>query len=230
MNLSIIIPTYNEAENIGKVVTDLLKYSAGKNIEILVIDANSSDGTAQKAQQAGATVLNAPKTGRATQMNFGATKATGDVYYFVHADVGIHPDYVADIQQALHNGYQAGCYRFKFNSSHLLLQVNSYCTRFKGLMSRGGDQTLFITQKLFTQLKGFDEHYVIMEDFDIIIRIRKITNFYIVPKDVMVSARKYQTNTWLRVQVANLTAFSMFFLKISPTRIAKTYKRMLNYR
>jgi hypothetical protein len=69
-----------------------------------------------------------------------------------------------------------------------------------------------------------------MEDFEIILRIRKVASFYIVPQDVRVSARKYETNSWLRVQLANLTAFSLFFLKVSPTRIARTYKAMLNYR
>ena len=69
-----------------------------------------------------------------------------------------------------------------------------------------------------------------MEDFDIIVRIRKVARFAIIPKDVLVSARKYDTNSWLRVQLANLTAFSLFFLKVPPTRIARTYKALLNYR
>jgi len=97
-------------------------------------------------------------------------------------------------------------------------------------MSRGGDQTLFVTCALFEQLGGFNERFVIMEDFEIIIRIRRLASFFIVPQDVVVSARKYETNGWLRVQLANLTAFSLFFLKVSPARIARTYKAMLHYR
>ena len=69
-----------------------------------------------------------------------------------------------------------------------------------------------------------------MEDFEIIQRIRRVASFFIVPQDVLVSARKYETNGWLRVQLANLPAFSLFFLKASPGRIARTYKAMLNYR
>ena len=228
--LSIIIPTYNEAANIAAVVESLFKYAPAHSIEVLVVDANSLDGTAEAARQAGATVLQSPKPGRAAQMNHGARHATGEVLYFVHADVGIHPEYVATIAAAVAQGYQAGCYRFRFASTHLLLRINSYGTRFKGLMSRGGDQTLFITRDLFQRLYGFNERFVIMEDFDIIIRIRRVARFLIVPKDVVVSARKYETNSWLRVQLANLTAFSLFFLKVSPVRIARTYKAMLNYR
>ena len=230
MLLSVIIPTYNEAATIGRLVADLRRYAPPGTVEILVVDAGSPDGTAAAARAAGATVLEAARPGRATQMNEGAKQARGDLFYFVHADVGIHPDYVATIRAAVGRGYAAGCYRFRFDSPHPLLRINSYGTRFKGIMSRGGDQTLFTTRALFEQLGGFDERFVIMEDFEIIQRIRRVARFYIVPQNVVVSARKYETNSWLRVQLANLTAFAMYFLKLPPTRIASTYKALLNYR
>lgn len=228
MKLSIIIPTFNEAANIARLVGELRRHAADRPVEIVVVDAHSPDGTAELARQAGATVLLPPRPGRAFQMNYGAARATGDVLYFVHADVSIHPDYVATIGQAVAQGHAAGCYRFRFDSTHPLLRINSYGTRFKGIMSRGGDQTLFVTRALFQQLGGFNEHFVVMEDFEIIQRIRRVASFLIVPQDVLVSARKYQNNSWLRVQLANLTAFSLYFLKVSPVRIARTYKSMLN--
>ena len=230
MLISVIIPTYKEAANITRVVEDLRRYDPNCAVEVLVVDANSPDGTAEVARRVGAIVLQSPKPGRAAQMNFGAAQASGDILYFVHADVGIHPDYVAAIRAAVAQGHEAGCYRFRFDSRHPLLRINSYGTRFPGIMSRGGDQTLFITRTLFQRLGGFDEQFVIMEDFDIIVRIRRVASFAIIPQDVLVSARKYETNGWLRVQLANLTAFSLFFLKVSPGRIARTYKAMLHYR
>ncbi|MET4107603.1 TIGR04283 family arsenosugar biosynthesis glycosyltransferase [Hymenobacter sp. UYP22] len=228
--LSVIIPTYNEAANIGRLVADLRRHAPPGTVEILVVDAGSPDGTAEVARAAGATVLPAPKPGRAAQLNYGASQARGDVFYFVHADVGIHPGYVATIAAAVAQGHAAGCYRFRFDSPHPLLRINSYGTRFKGIMSRGGDQTLFVTRALFEQLGGFNERFVIMEDFEIIQRIGRLASFHIVPLDVVVSARKYETNSWLRVQLANLTAFAMYFLKLPPPRIARTYKALLNYR
>ena len=228
MTLSVIIPTLNEAAHIGQLICALKQYGGPHLTDLLVVDGGSTDTTVARAKEAGATVVVSPRAGRANQMNYGASLTTGDVLYFVHADVQIHPDFVADIRQAVTNGSDAGCYRFKFASEHPLLKLNSYGTRFPGIMSRGGDQTLFITRTLFTKLGGFRERYVVMEDFDIIARIREAGRFCIIPKDVIVSARKYETNSWLRVQVANLTAFSLFFMDVSPTRIARTYRRMLH--
>lgn len=229
--LSVIIPTYNEAPHIAGLVQQLRQLGPpGEAVEILVVDAHSVDGTAALAEAAGATVLHAPRPGRAAQMNYGAAHATGRILYFVHADVGICPDYVPTIGRAVAAGYPAGCYRFRFDSPHPMLRLNSYGTRFPGLMSRGGDQTLFITRELFGQLGGFNERFVVMEDFEIIQRIRRVAAFYIVPESVVVSARKYEHNSWLRVQLANLTAFALYFMRVEPTRIARTYKTLINHR
>ncbi len=228
MTLTVIVPTLNEAGHIGQLICDIQQYDGTHLTDLLVVDGGSTDNTVAQAQAAGARVISSAQPGRANQMNYGARLAIGDVLYFVHADVKIHPDFVADVRQAVAGGNDAGCYRFKFASEHPMLKLNSYGTRLPGLMSRGGDQTLFITQSLFNRLGGFQKRYVIMEDFDIITRIRAVARFCIIPKDVIVSARKYEANSWLRVQVANLTAFSLFFMNISPIRIAKTYRKMLN--
>ena len=227
MTFSAIIPTHNEAENIGQLVRDLRLHGGSQLLDILVVDSGSTDGTPSIARQAGAWVHQSPKLGRAAQMNVGASLVTGEILYFIHADVQINPDFVRDIEQAVKQGCEAGCYRFRFDSDKRMLRVNSYGTRFPGIMSRGGDQTLFITRSLFDQLTGFNERFVVMEDFEIIQRIKKVARFAIIPKDVLVSARKYDRNSWLRVQLANLTAFSLFFLQVSPNRIASTYRKML---
>jgi hypothetical protein len=97
-------------------------------------------------------------------------------------------------------------------------------------MCRGGDQTLFITKTLFLKLGGFNEYYTIMEDYDLIQRIREHAKFKIIPENVLVSARKYEKNSWLRVQSANFIVFMMYFLKKHPSQMKEAYSKMLNYR
>jgi rSAM/selenodomain-associated transferase 2 len=231
VNLSIIIPTYNEAANIGPLVAHLLHNGGNTLAEVIVADGGSTDNTLALATQAGARAVNAPKRGRAAQMNHGAALATGDVLYFVHADARPPANFVGDIAQALDEGYSSGCYRFRFDSDRWLLRLNSYFTRFDSLTVRGGDQTLFVKRSLFEALGGFDEYYVIMEEYDFLRRLwaKNKQTFKLIQKDVLISARKYERNSWLRVQLANLVAMTMFRTGAAPVRIAQTYKKMLNY-
>lgn len=230
MTFSIIIPTLNEADNITKLVPFLKKNSDNRLLEIIVVDAQSTDETVAKARAHGAKVLASAKRGRAVQMNLGAQKAMGEVLYFIHADCTPPKSYLNDIEQSITEGYPIGCYRYRFDNQSFMLRINAYFNRFEPLWCRGGDETLFITKDTFEHLNGFDENFCIMEEYDFIKRARAIFPFKIIPKYTVVSARKYETNSWIRVQIANMTAFNMFRFGVSSEKIAHTYRQMLNYR
>lgn len=231
MKVSVIIPTLNEATNIDLLLRFLLQNSDDSLEEIIVVDAQSTDNTEGIAQLAGAITLRSTQKGRAIQMNQGAAIAKGDILYFVHADCVPPPSYLRDIKEAIMEGYDLGCYRYRFDSTSFILKINAFFTRFSPLWCRGGDETLFISKSFFNNLNGFDEYYVVMEEYDFIKRAKaNPANFKIIPKYAIVSARKYLTNSWLQVQLANFRAFRMFKKGINPKIIAETYKRQLNYR
>ncbi len=229
VRVSVIIPTYNEEKVIASLVAHLLANAGEAVEEVLVIDGGSTDQTTARAQAAGAQVHLSPWKGRADQMNYGAKIARGNVFYFVHADTQPPTGYVADIQESLRMGYLIGGYRSRFEAVHPLLTLNSYFSRFSRLTCRGGDQTLFVTRELFAQLRGYDNYYVVMEDFDFIRRARCQTNFRIVPREARVSARKYQNNSYGRVTVANFIVFTMFRLGFSPRQLLRTYQWIVDY-
>ena len=229
MKISIIIPTYNEEAAIGQLVSFLKNNAQGAVADIIVVDGGSQDQTLKLAEAAGAKALLAPQKGRAIQMNFGVSQATGDLFYFVHADALPPATYVNDILAALTEGYVIGCYRFRFDSKKILLKINSYCTRFDRIMCRGGDQSLFVTKAVFTEFKGYRNEYVIMEEYEFIRRVRQKYAFKIIPKDVIVSARKYDQNGDLRVNLANLTVFILFLAGCSPYKLLHIYKRLINH-
>lgn len=228
MFLSIIIPTYNESEQILNLLGQLQKVSH-KNVEILVVDGGSSDDTQSLTESMGIKFISSPTKGRAKQMNYGAKQANGEVLYFVHADTLPPVSFFEDIESSIQEGFPIGCYRFKFDSNKKILKVNSFFTRFDRLMCRGGDQSLYITRNLFDELKGYCEEHKVMEDYDIIIRARKKYSFKIIPKNVLVSARKYDHNSYLKVNIANFIVFMMFYTKVDHDRIIRFYKRMLNH-
>jgi rSAM/selenodomain-associated transferase 2 len=229
MKLSVIVPTLNESKNISELIPFLVKQGGDFINEIIVVDGGSTDSTREIAASLGARVLLSDQKSRAVQMNLGALHATGNTLYFVHADTRPLGSFAADIQKALIKGYKAGCYRYRFDSESFLLRLNSWFTRFNGLFSGGGDQTLFITRDFFNTLGGYDTDFCLMEDFELVKRIKKKAKFYIIPKTMTVSARKYRQNSWLRVQLANLYVFTLFHFGVAPEKLKNSYAILLHH-
>ena len=230
MKISIIIPTYNEEENIEKLISYLRCVEQKSAIEIIVADGGSTDNTMQLAQINGAIATLSTIKGRAGQMNHGVDFATGDVLYFIHADSRPPLTYFTDIKNAINYGLDCGCYRSQFDSNKLLLKINAFFTRFNFLFCRGGDQTIFVTKALFEKVGGYKPEMLIMEDYDFLARIRKHGKFKLFKKATIFSARKYDENSWLKVQLANFKIVFMYKKGKSQQEMLATYKRMLNYR
>ena len=229
MEMSVIIPTLNEEKNIGKLLIYLKNQLQGVAFELIVADAGSSDNTSEISMKNGAIVLNCERMCRAHQMNEGARIAKGAILYFVHADARPPANFFEAIQSAINHGYELGCFRFKFDSNRFLLAINSYFTRFKALAFRGGDQTLYITEGAFKKLNGFNGKMRIMEEYDFIIRAKKLFKFKVIPKEVIVSARKYEENSYWRVNFANLVVFTLFRWGASQQFMLNTYNRLIKH-
>ncbi|HET8860867.1 TIGR04283 family arsenosugar biosynthesis glycosyltransferase [Marivirga sp.] len=227
--ITIIIPTLNEAENIGNLVHYLVENGKKSISEIIVSDASSEDGTQEIAEKLGVKLITSKVASRAHQMNQAAKMATGDILYFVHADANPPQSFVSDILAFIEKGYDFGCYRFKFDSKDPFLAVNSFFTRFKVLWCRGGDQTLFIKKSVFELNNGFNEEFVVMEDFELIKRLWKKYRFGIIPKSVLVSPRKYEDNSYWKVNMANLKIYRMFMKGYDPQILKEKYFQLIKH-
>ena len=224
--LSIIIPTYQEATFIGPLVSHCL---AQKGVlEVIVVDAASPDKTAKIAHEHGADVHPAIKPGRAPQMNQGAKAAKGPVLHFIHADSWPPVDFPKAIAEAVQQDYAAGCFRSRFVTTNRFLLANSYLTRFSGIVFRGGGQTLFCTAECFRQVGGYNNELMVMEEYDLIQRLKSHTAFRIIPENVQVSARKYSQHGAIRLQLAYAVIFVLFFLGLSQSRLISLYKRLIS--
>lgn len=228
VKVSIIIPTLNEEDYIRSLVCFLSNHADSDDFEVIVVDGGSTDHTLNViADFEEVRILHSDVASRPVQMNLGARHASHDLLYFVHADVRLPHSFYHDLKAAVKH-YDIGGYRYRFDSTNWLLRFNAFFTRFPMMWCRGGDQTLFIKRTLFEQLNGFDEYFTVMEDFDLIKRAKKLTPFCIIPKNVIVSARKYHHNNYLKVQLTNLKAFRMFKNGEHPEKIRQFYKKTLN--
>ena len=114
MHLSVIIPAFNEERLIGRclesVSTSLARNpKPGLKAEVIIVDNNSTDRTAQLATQAGARVVFEPINQIGRARNAGAAAATGEWLLFLDADSLLNPKLLADILAMIETGTHVGC-------------------------------------------------------------------------------------------------------------------------
>lgn len=220
MSLSIIIPCLNEYSNLRELLPFLIEHSKD-NTEIIVLDSiHSKDKTLQLCQQHNITYKKSKYNQRARQMNEGAELAAGNALMFLHADVRPPDDFVKQINAILSLKYDFGLFSYKFDSERWILKMNAFFTKFDGMYCGGGDQCHFMTKKIFQKTGGYDTNYDIMEDFEFFKRIKdRGYKYKLVNSRAIVSARKYNDNSYLRVNLTNLRALYMFRKGESPDKI-----------
>ncbi len=227
MKISIIIPVYNEEEFIAETIDQVIATSRNRVEEIIVVNGGSTDSTVQKVSETSAQVVTSPKKGRAAQMNYGAFKAKGDILYFLHADSIPPAGFDLKILSEVEHGSSAGCFRLAFDRDHWLLNFYAWCTRFDVDLFRFGDQSLFIKKDLFWEIGGFREDHVVMEDQEIIKRIKKRDSFSILSERVITSARKYRENGMLRLQLIFTLIVILYKLGFSQQKLVSVYRKLV---
>ncbi|MBK9107201.1 MAG: TIGR04283 family arsenosugar biosynthesis glycosyltransferase [Saprospiraceae bacterium] len=226
--ISIIIPTFNEEKYIPQLIIYLKSLEQIELAEIIVTDGGSQDKTLTLIQNDSIVLLSSRQKGRAAQMNFAAEKARGKFLYFLHADTR-PPQNI--IQLILDNAPKKAlsCLRYHFESDKFLLKINGYFTRFNGVWAGGGDQSLIIATDLFNLLGGFSNTKIIMEDFDLVQRASHVGYpLIILPHYMLVSARKYEHNTWLKVQLMNFITVLAWKMGASQDFLFAFYHKKLN--
>lgn len=226
--ISIIIPTYNEAPQIKAILRALWERDTARLVQqIIVSDGGSTDGTVEEASSENVQVVLSPQKGRAAQMNYGAEQTTQPVLYFLHADTLPPYGFTQDIAQAVQKGFSAGCFRLQFDVDHWFLKANCWFTRFDVDAIRFGDQSLFVTRPIFSQLGGFDESLWVMEDQELIKRLKKRVRFCILKKAVVTSARKYLDNGIYKTQAIFFVIYFLYRWGCSQNRLVATYRRLI---
>ena len=221
--LSIIIPTLNEAGSIEDTISHLQK---SKDVEIVVVDGGSRDKTIELARSLGARVV-LTEASKAAQMNAGAAASGGDVLLFLHADTHLPDNFDVKVMAAVNqDDFCAGAFSLGIDAQvrglRFIERVANWRSRF--FQMPYGDQALFVRRDLFNKIGGFPD-FPIMEDFELIRRLRRKGKIIILPESVRTSPRRYLNFGIFKTWFLNQIIVVAYYIGVPPERMARWYRR-----
>ncbi len=220
-DISVIIPVLNDAEALDLALSST-QDCAG--VERIVVDGGSSDESAEVAQSRGVKVVHSPP-GRARQMNAGAEVAEGPFLVFLHADTRLPEGFGHHVRRILtQSGVAAGAFQLQIDvpSARLRFIEKTANWRSQYLQMPYGDQAIFLRAELFREMGGFPD-LPIMEDFELIHRLKGRGRIVIAPAAVLTSARRWEKLGALRTTLINQLMILGFYLGFEPSSLARWY-------
>ena len=146
MKLSIIIPAYNESDNIKATINEVLsvmdKAAETDKVEIIVADDHSSDNTFETVQQINDSRVScirlSKRSGSHTAIRAGFREATGDTVMFMDADGQVDPSCIPEMLKKWHNGAKV-VWALRRSRKHEAKRISIPATLFYRIMTWLGD-------------------------------------------------------------------------------------------
>ena len=222
LSVSIIIPTFNEANNIAMTL-DNVSSLVEQGHECIVVDGGSSDETASICSAYPVTFLHSDK-GRATQLNYGASHASNTVLVFLHADSLLPACAVMEINKRLGNKTSWGRFNVKFTGKHFLLKVIAALMNVRSCITgiATGDQAMFVFKDIFESVHGFPE-ISLMEDIALSKTLKQYSTPACIKQAVITSSRRWETNGYIKTILLMWKIRLLYFFGVPADKLAKMY-------
>ncbi|MEY4509008.1 MAG: hypothetical protein RLZZ450_1130 [Pseudomonadota bacterium] len=180
MRISVITVCFNAARTLQDTLASVAR-QVYPDVEHIVVDGGSSDGTAALVKQHGTHVahfVSEPDRGIYDGMNKGLALATGDVIAFLNADdVYCHPHVLSQVADLMSDPELDACYAnlVYVDSVDVTRVVRVWKSRAfePGLFRRGwmpAHPTLFVRRRVFEEHGNFDIRFRQQADFDLAMR------------------------------------------------------------
>jgi glycosyltransferase involved in cell wall biosynthesis len=192
--VSVIIPTFNSEKQLP-ICLESIKKQIYDNIEIIIADGYSTDKTIEIASQYGAKIIQ-KKSPFTPRRNYGATKASGEIYYHMDSDMMLPKELVETAVKQIVDGYDGVIIPQRFGGEGFW----GKCKELEVLSSTNNDKLKicrFMRKKVFDAVGGYDESLEAGEDWDITQRIEK--NYRLIRINVYVTHGwgKYELSKWI---------------------------------
>lgn len=229
MSISVIIPTMNEEFSILKTleaVSRLVNIS-----EIIVVDGGSSDKTIEAVEnfQSGKEIklIKSSQANRGKQLDEGTKHASGDVFWFVHADTRPVQGCGKQIKELMrYDEIVGGNFEIVFDGTGRWSQFLTWL--YPQLRSIGlvyGDSAMFARREVYEKIGGFRE-LPLFEDVDLFKRLKKKGQFVHVNLSVTTSSRRFENKSFLWTFAKWSIFQGLYWFGVPPRLLAKNYKQI----
>lgn len=221
-SVTVIIPVLRDAAQLARLLERLPDRA---RCEVVVANGDAGDAALEDLRRRRPDVVWVDsEPGRARQMNAGAARARGAWLLFLHADALPAAGWLDEIGRAAAAGAVGGCFRLRIDARRWQARVIEAGVRWRvrwcGIVY--GDQAVFVRRDLFRRLGGY-RPLPVMEDADLVRRMRSRGRFWRSPLAVTVSARRWERDGWWRRTAANLRILALHLAGRSPDRLAALY-------
>ena len=221
-SLSVVVPVLRDAAQVEGLLPRL---PVRTRCEVVVVNGDAADGAvaALRRRRPDVVWVDSPP-GRGRQMNAGAARSAGAWLLFLHADARPDAGWIDEIGRAAAAGAVGGCFRLRIDSRRWPARVIEAGVRWRvrWLGIAYGDQAVFVRRDLFRRLGGY-RPIPVMEDADLVRRMRARGPFWRSSLGVTVSARRWERDGWWRRTAANLLILGLYLAGRPPERLAALY-------
>jgi rSAM/selenodomain-associated transferase 2 len=223
--ISIIVPALNEAATIEHFLRSLRDKASGA--EIIVVDGGSNDGTFDLARKHCDQCFRSPR-GRAVQMNTGAAAASGDIFWFLHADTEVPAACLQQISDALRDpAVVGGFFRIRIPSERFVYRLTDSFAHYAGLLlrMRFSDHGFFCRRAVFEQIGGFPE-LPLLEDAEFHRKLLRRGRIAIVSTPLLSSPRRYEYIGPWRLTLTYGAIAMLYFLRVPNPILVRIYRKI----
>lgn len=203
--LTVVIPVFNSREMLRNCLTHLFHSRPAGPEECIVVDDGSTDGSGGVAAEFGCRLLTVTqRRGPAYARNLGAAAATGDILFFLDADICVHSDTLERIRDSFRAEPSLdalmGSYDDSPDHQDFLSQYRNLMHCFVHQTSRRQACTFWsgcgaIRREVFLEHGGFDESYgrPAIEDIELGYRLQQAGRSLVLDRDIQVKHLKRWT-------------------------------------
>ncbi|MEY4249828.1 MAG: hypothetical protein RJA87_1461 [Pseudomonadota bacterium] len=222
--ISVIIPTFNEAEHLPLTLAALVPAAVdGLVREVVTSDGGSSDGTLEAADEAGAKIITSAK-GRGQQLAAACAVAKGPWLLILHADsrlaVGWETIALSHIRQ---HPDRAGYFKFQLDDPSLIARVweMGVALRCQVLALPYGDQGLLIHKARYEAAGGF-EAVPLMEDVGLVRRLGR-KQLRALDGKILTRSERFRKGGYFRRSLRNWSLLLRYLMGADPARLVRDY-------